>query len=89
MPTYASIFVNVFPQIPAKADLAFPRALLTPPHYELHPEDPLEFDTVPFGFYISGVPRMMFDFLRKTKRKMVADAFVLFDTVAPELNGGS
>ena len=62
MPAYDSIFVNAFPRIPAKVYSAFPRALLifSPPSYEVHPEDPLEVDTVPFGFWIAGVNRMMF-----------------------------
>ena len=62
---------------------------LPPPSYELHPEEPLEVDTVPFGLCIEGVARMMLGFLRKKKREMmVAESFVLFFTVKPELNGG-
>ena len=61
-----------------------------PPSYELHPKDPLEFDTVTFGHFIAGVTRMIFGLLSKMKRKMiVVEAFVLFFSVTPELNGGS
>ena len=73
-------------------DSEFPRALLiiSPPSYDLHPEDPLEVDTVTFGFCIEGVTIMMFGLLRKMRRKMVVvAALVLFFTVALELNGGS
>ena len=60
-----------------------------PPYYELHTEDPLEVDTVPFGFFIEGVTTMMFGLMRKIKSKMmVAEAFVLFFPVTLELNGG-
>ena len=56
----------------------------------MHPEDPLEVDTAPFGCCISGVIRRIFGLLRKMKSKMmVAEAFVLFFPVALELNGGS
>ena len=55
----------------------------------MHPKDPLEVDTVPFGRCIAGVTTMMYCLLRKTKRKMmVVEAFVLFFPVEPELNGG-
>ena len=80
-------------KIPAKLDSAFPRALMVisaPPSYELHPKDPLEFYTVTFGHFIAGVTRMIFGLLSKMKRKMiVVEAFVLFFSVTPELNGGS
>ena len=92
MPAYASIFVNIFFRIPAKVDSEFSRDFWfsPPPFCDLHPEDTLEVDTVPFGCCIVGVARMMFGFLRKTKRKMmVVEEFVLFFPVAPELNGGS
>ena len=91
MPACASIFVNVFFRISAKVFSAFPKYLLTPPpSYEMHPKDPFEVDTVPFEFCIAGVNRMMSGLLRKMKKKrMAADAFVLFFPVGPEFNGGS
>ena len=90
MPVYASIFLNNF-LIPDNIYSAFPRVLLTPPlSYELHSEDRLEVDTVPFVCFIAGVNRMMFGFLGKMKREiMVVEAFVLFFPVAHELNCGS
>ena len=92
MPVYASIFVNVSPQIPEKyiqhpQELCWFSPLL---YHKLYPKDPLEVDNVPFGLCIAGVTRMMFVFLRKTKRKMVvAEEFVLFFPFTPEINGGS
>ena len=84
-----------FFRIPAQVDSEFPRALLillSPPHpsYELHPEDPLEVDNVPFEFCIAGFTRILFGSMRKMKREMmVVEAFVLFFPVTIELNGGS
>ena len=54
----------------------------------MNPEDQLEFDTVPFGLCIVGVTIMTSGLLRRRKRKMmVAEVFILFFPVAPELNG--
>ena len=56
----------------------------------MNPDDPLEIDTVPFGFCIVRVTGMMFGFMRKMKREIIfAESFVLFFPVAPELNSGS
>ena len=63
---------------------------LPPPSYDLQPKYPLEIDTVTFVICIARVIRMMYCLLSNTKRKMmVAEAFVLFFPVTPELNGGS
>ena len=63
---------------------------LSPPYYELHIKEPLAVDTVPLGRCIAGVARIMIGLLRKAKKKiMVAETFVLFSPVTPEINGGS
>ena len=86
-------FLQLPPQIPAKVDSKYPRALLilSPnPPMKLHPQYPLEGYTVLFGCCISGVTRMVSGLVRNMKRKiMVAENFVLFFPVTLELNVGS
>ena len=55
MPAYASIFVKKIN--PFRGRFSIPKSFvdsIPPPSYELHPEDPLEVDTVPFGCCIEG-----------------------------------
>ena len=62
---------------------------ISPPSYELHPEDPLKVNGVPFDCSVAGLTIMVFSFLWKMKRKiMVAEAFVLFLSVTIGINGG-
>ena len=85
-------FLQIFFRIYAKVDSSLPRALfiISSTLLSAASKDPLEVDTAQFGRCIAGVTRMMFGFMRKTKRKMVVvEAFVMFFPVTIELNGVS
>ena len=90
MPTYDSIIVKVCFESLQKLIQNSKNIFDPPPLYEIHPEDPFEFDTVTFGRCIAGVNRMMFGFHRNMKRKIMDDeTFFLLFTVTPEINGES
>ena len=52
---------------------------LPPLTYKLHPKDPLGVEYIPRGRLIAEFPKMMFAFLRSTKKKLIVGiSFVLF-----------